>query len=158
MKTSRRERFAIGGLLAIFALQANADMIDLTTAGASDSINGATFEQVAPQSTGTGVFSAFVRVQHNGTESGYNTDGDLEFDTKAGSHTHSLLLADVPIVNIGGTDYREFLLDINEPTGQEREFLSLDELMIHLEASGDLTGYPSNFSSPIYDLDAGGDN
>lgn len=158
MKPSQGGQFVILAVLTIFTVQASADILDLTTAGASGTLNGATFEQVAPQSSGTGVFGTFVRVQHNGTESGYNTDGDLEFDTKAGSHTHSLLLADVPIVNIGGTDYREFRLDINEPTGQDKEFLSLDELLIHLEATGDLTGYPANFSAPIYDLDTGGDN
>src|SRR5512147_2338683 len=36
-------------------------------------------------SSGTGVFNSFVRVQKDPIESGYNTDGTLEFDTSGGT-------------------------------------------------------------------------
>src|SRR6185312_12042783 len=38
-------------------------------------------------SSGTGVFNSFVRVQANPQESGYNTDGTLEFNTSGGTWT-----------------------------------------------------------------------
>ncbi len=132
-----------------------ASTLDLTTAGASGIINNAIFQQLnSDNSSGTGVFESFVRIQATGIESGYNTDGTLEFDAKIGSWTHSLLLSAVPIVNINGTAYREFCLDLNE----SEKNISLDELKIHIESSANLTGYPSIFSAAIYDLDAGGDN
>ena len=53
---------------------------------------------------GSGVFSSFVRVQADGTEAGYNTDGTLQFDTKSGSFTHSMLLSNIPVVTVGGVE------------------------------------------------------
>ncbi len=131
---------------------AMATSLDLTTAGASGTINGAFFQQVPDQSTGTGVIDTFVRLQANDLESGYNTDGTLEFDTKSGLFTHSLLLSDVPLVN----GKRQFLLDINENQGGDNEFISLYELELYLGATGDLTGYP-NLGDKVWDLDEGND-
>ena len=128
--------------LAMFVQQARADILNLTTAGSSGFLNGAFFQQMDAQSTGTGVIGTFVRIQNDETESGYNTDGALEFDTKAGSHTHSLLLSAIPIVNIGGIDYRQFLLDIDEKNNDSGHLLSLNEIKIHQADVGDLTGYP----------------
>jgi hypothetical protein len=134
---------------------ARADMVDLTSLGSSGVINGAIFEQGSVQPAGTGVFLSFVRIGGRGVTEGYNTDGPLEFDTLGGVHTRSLLLNEVPLVQRDGVPYREFLLNINEPVAGEMRFLSLDGLSIHLEATGDLSGYPQNFSAPIYDI---GDN
>jgi len=141
--------------LALASTTATAGMTDLTYSGASGIINGAIFEQVSVQPTGTGVFEPFVRLQANGSESGYNTDGQVEFDTKGpgGSNwCHSLLVSDLPIVTRGSNRYWEFGLDFDENNSDKGHLLSLDELKIHLEASGDLTGYPANFNPPIYDL------
>jgi hypothetical protein len=137
--------------------------VDLTTLGSSGTINGAIFEQVAVQPTGTGVFKPFVRLQGNGSESGYNTDSpDFEFDTKGpgGSNwCRSLLVSDIPVVTRGGNNYWEFGLDFDETNSDKGHLLSLDELRIHLESSGDLTGYPDNFSTPVFDLNPNpGDN
>ena len=33
-------------------------------------------------------------------------------------------------MNIGGVDYREFLLDINQSSGQDKPLLSLDEIQV----------------------------
>ncbi len=75
------------------------------------------------EATGSGVFHAFFRVQADGSERGYNTDGrPLQFDEKTSkSFTHSALLAEVPLVNY--TKYfpeadlfYEFQLDINQLT------------------------------------------
>jgi len=131
--------------------------LDLTTLGSSGTVNGAYFEQVDASSTGTGTVNTFLRMGANGAvERGYNTDGTVEFDTKDDPHTHSLLLSSVPIVEKNGIFYREFLLDINE-SGGAKSTLSLDKIEIYLAAAGNLTGY-SNWGTPIFDLDLGGDN
>ena len=139
--------------LLFLPLPGQAISLDLTTNGADGFINDGYFLQVPDQSTGTGYIAAVVRIQSRGTEAGYNTDGTLEFDTKAGLWTHSLLLADVPVVDLGGTDYRQFLLDINENRGSNNEYISLYELELYLGATGNLTGYPS-LGTLIWDLDA----
>ena len=46
--------------------------------------------------------------------------------------TRELLLSDVPLVDIGGSLYREFLLDINEAASDNKKLLSLDELQFYL--------------------------
>ena len=150
---------------AVWAGTASAATLDLTTAGSSGSINGAIFQQTDPQPTGTGVIDSFLRLQNNGIEQGYNTDArPVQFDEKTDPNfTRSLLLSDVPIVNINGVDYRQFLLDINESNGQGRELLSLDQLQIFQATSPTLNNYDTSSgqlvgATKIYDLDAGGDN
>jgi hypothetical protein len=143
--------------LALLVQQANADL-DLTTAGSSGFVNGAFYQQVPDQSTGTGVIDSFVRIQHNGTEQGYNTDGSpFEFDEKAGAFTHSITLGAVPIVNIGGVNYRQFLLDINQVGSDDNHFLSLDNIKLYQAGTGDITSLAS-LGAALYDLDGAGDS
>ncbi len=137
--------------------------LDLTTVGASGTINGAFFEQINPQSTGTGILQPFLRIgpDVDGTEEGYNSDGGQYAQThdNAGSNwNHSLLITELAVVNKGGTDYRQFMLDINQEGNPEARFLSLDVLKIYLEPTGDLTGDPTSFpvSTPVYDMDGAG--
>lgn len=133
---------------------AHAVVLDLTTEGSSGTINNAKFYQFNELPTGSGVIDSFLRIQGFGVQEGYNTDGTVEFETKA-SFTHSIQLSVVPKPKIDGIDYREFLLDINQD-GQN--ILSLDDIKIYLEATPDISGWPDNFSTPLYDLDNGGDN
>ena len=151
--------FAVVSLaaLCLSAVPVRAAMYDLTTVGASATINGAYFIEASAASTGTGVIQSFVRIQASGDEEGYNTDArPLEFDeNSSATFTHSLLLNSVPIVNLGGTDYREFLLDINQT--HNNPLLSLDKIEIYQASAGNLTGYPA-LGTKIYDLDTGEDN
>jgi hypothetical protein len=131
--------------------------LDFTPDGLqSGSINGALFEEISDNNAaGTGLIDSFVRIQNNGTEQGYNTDGALEFDTKNGP-TRSLLLNDVPTVTKDGTAYRQFILDINEPNGKDSA-INLTALQIFLGNAPNLTGYSptTGFGSnatKIYDL------
>jgi hypothetical protein len=137
--------------------------LDLSTAGSSGYIGDAYFEVVQDQGTGSGTLHSFVRIQTNkDIEQGYNTDWrPLEFDeNNSGTFTRSLDLSLVPIVNVGTTQYREFVLDLNEDSGQPgNELISLDELQIFLGDSPDLHNYASGgLGIPIFDLDAGTDN
>jgi hypothetical protein len=141
-------------------------VLNLTSAGASGWINGAFFEQVDPQATGTGLIQSFVRIQRNpateGTEQGYNTDfRDVQFDEKSDhTFTHSIRLNDIQTENINGTKYLEFWLDINET--KPGRLLSLDQLQVSIAGSGDLTGYTDDGTyggqaTPVYDMDGAPD-
>jgi uncharacterized repeat protein (TIGR01451 family) len=144
--------------------------IDLTTSGSAGFVDEAVFLAGVDTLSGTGLFNTFVQIQHNGIEQGYNTDGAHQFDEKNNSQfNHSLLLANVPIVvgdgsngTVEGVAYRQFILDINEPNGGSKPFLSLDKLQIWQEESRSLTNFTSgagfagthtNFLT--FDLDAG---
>ncbi len=147
-------------VVALTAVAVQAGMYNLTDETRSGipgadqvTINNALFRNCNQASTGTGVIDSFLRIQHNGTEQGYNTDGDLQYNEKTG-FTHSLQLSAVPIVNIGGTDYREFLLDINQENNHP--LLSLDALQIYQADVGNRTGPIGGFGTPRYSL--GSDN
>jgi hypothetical protein len=139
-------------------------MIDLTTAGASGTLGGAIFDQSITQPAGSGVFSAFVRIHGLGgatQEQGYNTDArPLQFDeNQSPTFTRSLPLSAVPVLNVGGVNYRVFLLDINQKASAP--LLSLDQLQIFVGASGNLTGYNTSSRqlaglTAIYDLNPSG--
>jgi len=156
-------------ILSLDALEArdvpSAATLDLTTREATGWINGAQFTQVDEQPTGTGVIESFVRVQALGnksTEQGYNTSArPLQFDeNKSPVFTHGVTVGSLPLVSIGGGNYRELLLDINQKASSST--LSLDELRVYVGAGGgSLTGYSETAKTlagmtAVYDLDAGG--
>src|SRR5262245_16149322 len=143
-----------------------ATVIDLTTAGAHEVVNGGLVQQTDAQPTGTGFIRSFVRVQGaargGGIEQGYNTDGrPLQFDeNNSPQFTRSLTLGQVPVVTIDGTQYREFLLDVNQKSSAP--FLSLDEVRVFLGASKNLTGYDAATKTfagqtALWDMDGAGD-
>lgn len=132
-------------------------VLDLTTEGSWGTINEAIFQQFDGNPTGTGNIDSFIRIQASGVQQGYNSDGrPVQYNEDTSTQwNHSLLLSDIPIVTNGGIDYREFLLDINQ-NGQN--ILSLDKVEVYLEATSNILGHPSNFGTPVYDLDAGEDS
>ncbi|HWP64252.1 MAG TPA: hypothetical protein VNO86_12365 [Candidatus Binatia bacterium] len=142
--------------------------IDLTSAGAPATVNGAVVQQSNfSGSTGTGVFESFVRFQANGTEQGYNTSGrPLEFDENSSSQfTRDLPLNAVPMVTVGGVAYREFRLDINETAGQPSSLLSIDRIRMFLSPTPGIknadpdspTFGQSDGTFLVWDLDGAGD-
>lgn len=134
--------------------------MDLTTAGSSGTSQGALFYQADPHPTGTGYIDPFVRIQMTGTERGYNTDArPVEFDTKDQNQwTHSLNVSTLAQVNINGTNYYKFSLDINEQGSPSGSLLSMDDFRVYLGNSASLTGWNDGFGSnsvKVYDIDAG---
>jgi len=137
--------------LAAGAGTASAGIIDLTVndgsgnpIGASGTLNGAIFQQTDVQPTGTGVIDPFLRIQMKGNEQGYNTDTrpiQSGMDTKQDPWTRSIQLSDIPVVNVGGTNYYQFLLDINENNSTNGHLLSLDKLQIFQAGDGTLDNY-----------------
>jgi hypothetical protein len=114
--------------------------VDLTTASATTTINDAIYTSAdSSGSVGTGVFPAFVKINGNDTcISGYNTDGTLEFDT-SNSPLIMFTLDTMDVVSQGGTDYFEFILDINQEKNDP--LLSLDNVQIFYSTSSTLTGW-----------------
>ena len=125
--------------------------------------------------TGSGLIDPFVRLQAKDTEQGYNTDArpydaNNNADTTA-TFDHSIQLADIPVVDVGGVLYREFRLDLNETNSAGKtNLISLDALKIFSSAAGNLTGlnttaekvgtttaFRSGPSNLLYNLDGAGD-
>jgi len=159
--------------LVLMGGSASAAVVDLTTAGSSGSFTAGTdlFVQINPQATGSGVIDPFVRISANtDIEQGYNTDHrPLQCDENSSpTFTRNLLLSSIPIFNIGGVNYYQFLLDINQ-TGVD-PLLSLSELQVFMTNETDLSGAvvgaggtlsftnPGGVATLIYDMDASGAN
>jgi hypothetical protein len=154
----------LAGICALLVTTPNvsrADVIDLTAAGNSGTRTvtlGGTFivQQIPDQSTGTGVIDPFVRMGSNSTnEQGYNTGGrPLQFDENSSPNfTRDLHLSTIPIVNIGGTNYRQFLLDINQ-TGTS-PLLSLNQIQIFQSTSSRLDAALTVSSVPTLQFGSG---
>jgi hypothetical protein len=140
----------------------------------SHTVNGAIFSQYSPSgSTGTGTIESFVRIQtqnaNSTTEHGYNTSGrPLRYDENTSpTFTRDLSLGSVPLVNIGGTNYREFLLDVNEPNNETPSPVNLDRVHIFLSTAGGLRPTYSTGSgltqagftfTSVYQMDGNEDN
>ena len=113
---------------------------DLTVASTTLTVNGAIFSNdIGRIGGGSGVLDPFVRVQADGTEQGYNTDGMPQLNTKGGTFTHAISLAQIPIIFVGGKAYRLFELDINQSNSSP--LLSLDAFQLWADASPSLTDY-----------------
>lgn len=151
MKVSRSSLLvAVLAVLVLGVGQAGATTVDLIS-GNSGSIDSALFYWVDTGSTGTGVIHSFVRLNPGGSatfEQGYNTDArPLQFDENSSPQfTLGLPLSTVPVVNINGTDYREFLLDINQTRSDP--FISMVGLQIWLRGAADLKGYTAVAGQP----------
>ncbi len=162
----------LGGF-GLMAQSGRAATLDFTPSGLqTGTINGALFEEIDPSyPAGSGVIDSFVRIQQTGSagpEQGYNTDArPVQFDEKTDSvHTHTIRLADLQPVTIGGVEYYQFLLDINEPNGGTKSLLSLTQLQVFASSQGDLGASGKLYDSishdfgalatKLYDMNAGG--
>ena len=165
-------------LLASFASSGAATaatVCDLRTtlpAGTTCGIGSGLFATDEQDPTGTGFMDSFVRIQQNGWEEGYNTSGGpLQYNEKTDPNfTRDLLLSEVTTKTINGIVYREFFLDLNEPsiTNQDKSFITLDQLEIYVSNTASLTSYVKETNNDatgaltgatkIYDMDTGSDN
>lgn len=107
----------------------------------------------ANESSGTGIFDPFLRLQGDPTQRGYNTDGPVAFETKSGRWTKAILASAIPIVNcvideIGTTGQCwEIFVDINE--SNTAKYVSLNEVEVWFTTNPNLVGYvePGGFPS-----------
>jgi hypothetical protein len=161
--------FALLTAFVFAASGAQATTLDLTTANASGTINGALYTQIDPQATGTGLLPAFSQISPSGstTSSGaYNTTvaGTLD-NGSSDQFNHSIILSDVPIVNVAGVDYYEFILDVNEADQQGiGKYVSLDEVQIFVGGTANSSvdtftaGILDHDGTLVYQMDAGEDS
>jgi hypothetical protein len=145
-------------------------VVNLNLAGSAGTLNGAQFIQRSHGADDDASLS-FLRLQESnllsslfgGAEEGYNTSArPLQFDAVGGLNvTRSLKLSEIPEVTIGGVQYREFLLTVNQPANSPT--ITLDELRIFVSGNGSLRGYNTNNGrlaglTASYNMDAGGNN
>ena len=155
--------------LLVFSNKAWASGCDLYATNSVCTFNGAIYDVAGPHPTGSGVIQSFLRIQQNGAEEGFNTnarpmtcDGRTCDDKTDLTFTHNLLSSAVPIVNINGTNYREFLLDINENASSPGNYLTLDSLEIYVSNGASLTTHTSTSpgygaitgATKVYDMDS----
>lgn len=172
--------FIFAAALALGANVARAAELDCTsgtcTGGGSSPLifGGITYADFAgalwtvsdSQSTGSGVIDSFVRISDNAeVVDGMNTSrrplnqGD---ENSSPTFTHDIQGAQVPVVEIDGMTYYEFLLDINQQSSDP--LLSLDGLELCIGSSGgEYTGGTCDTpgaggTTLVYDLDATADN
>lgn len=158
-----------GLVLPLLPVVASGAELDLRTAGASGTINGAFFTNTDPQPTGSGYIDSFVRIGSNaGYESGYNASARpvMPDVNTSPTFTHDILLSNIPIVvNPAGAaagSYYEFLLDVNQ--NKSDPYLTLYALRFYTNPNAltmaatlaDLTGAAG--TTLRWDLDAGSDS
>jgi hypothetical protein len=102
------------------------------TLGATTIVNGAQWNEAVAANVGTGNLNPFLDLQEkgseddNGAEEGFNTNGTFNYDQARTSFTNPLPLNYVPTISDGGTAYREFVLDANEPNTGNSPLFSID--------------------------------
>lgn len=160
-------------VLAVFSILTNPDaegiVVDLTSAGSSGTINGAIYEQVDAQSTGTGTIESFVQIMGTGNaieSHAYNTTENNTLDNGSSDiFNHAITLNQVPVVDVNSTAYRQFLLDINENNNANLDqYLSLDEIQLFVAgtANSNVTTFTTDVldhdGDLVYRMDAGEDS
>lgn len=176
MKKHKLMAWGIAVAAATGSLSAQATTIDLTGAGNSDTINGATYTQVAPQPAGSGVLGSFVRIQTNdGIEQGYNTTVNGTYDNNgANTFNRQITVGQIGFIDLNGAtaggEVMRFLLDINQANSTKNDNkskLNLDEVQLYLSRDPNQSiepvlaqgqTIPFTNSTLLYQMDLGGDN
>jgi hypothetical protein len=139
------------------------DLVCASGCSGTSTNTGTIYSQTIEQPTGTGVFDPFLRIQDAPTEQGYNADyknaPEAPFDEKVGTWTHSLQFGDLSLVDIGGTKYYEFLLDLDEPNNTGKWGISLENVQL-FNSGGSKLAAPfstdlSTLGTKLYDMDSG---
>lgn len=141
------------------------------SSGATATINNAIFSTVTFQSSGTGIMDPFVRIQqsqNNTYEAGYNTSLGTPLNDD-NSWNYDLMLSDLQSVNVNGTDYFVFRLDLNEPRNSNDGQISLNQVQIYGSTSpgalgvtmdsttGRAVGSFGGGASLVYDMNSNAD-
>jgi hypothetical protein len=167
--TKKTLHIAVAGALALGGQAAGAMVIDLATAsGGSGTLNGATFTWI-DAGAGTGNIDSFVQSSGAGnrdeTHAFNTTVNNVLNNGSADPFNHSITVADVPRINLGGALFREFMLDINENAGRAAEYLSLDEVQIFIGGTANASfntfgtdGVLQHDGALVYDMEGGAGN
>jgi hypothetical protein len=139
------KRFMLVSVVAVIlsaSPNAFADVVDLVN-NTQGTLGGALYLRASIAPAGSGNLESFVRLNATGNQSfeqGYNTDArPVQYDENTSpTFTRALNISAVPIVNISGTAYREFILDINQSDSDP--LLTLNRVVVSLRPSGGLAG------------------
>jgi hypothetical protein len=126
-------------MLAIAGGAHAAVSLDLTTKGATGTINGATYTQMNLQPTGTGYIDPFVRVGMQGSAGkdvvqAYNTtvNGVLN-NSNEDNWNHEVKFGQMQLQTVNNVSFMRFLLDINQ-TGADPK-LNLDDVQVFISSA-----------------------
>ncbi len=112
-----------------------------TTGGAIVEYVGSSAPDQALGSSGTGVFAPFYRLQASPSEAGFNTGAqNPSLNTSSGTWTHAILVSQIPVVQVGGSNYWEVWADINE--SNSTPLISLNAFEVYFTTNADLNSYP----------------
>lgn len=143
--------------------QAQAATLDLTSTSLDTIVNGARIQAINTDISGEGTFVTIVQLfkDHLGNEKGYNTSGTPKPFDEGSSPTfnHNLLTSDTPIVTVGGIDYREFFLDLNqlESSAVTKQIL-MTGMQIYQSNTGSITSTTiSSLGTLVWSLPVGTD-
>jgi hypothetical protein len=131
-------------------------VLDLTTVGASASVNNLLFEQATPEANRAA--DVFVQLDSGRRISqGYNTNARPQYD-EVNARTHAVRMNDLTPLTANNVVYRVIQLNVNERN--RNPLISLDELRLYVANTGNLSNYrPSQKTlggrAPIFDM---GDN
>ncbi|PBC19696.1 MULTISPECIES: hypothetical protein [unclassified Mesorhizobium] len=95
-------------------------------------IGGGVLLEATTEGSGTGNYDSFLRLQATGVEEGFNTDQNGNVLDDKSSFTHSLLYSDIQSIEIGGTAYLEFRLDLNESNNSTNDAITLTDLKFYI--------------------------
>ena len=112
-------------------------------------------DSLQTQSSGTGIFDPFLTVQNTGSESGTNFYTGSSYGTgdaisSSNNRTSSISASSIPIVEIGGSEYYEIRLDVNEVNGGQKSFIDLNSFKIYGSNSATQSSTETNL---LYSLD-----
>jgi hypothetical protein len=143
---------AAAAILGIAPLAVASSALDLTTGPtAFGQINGAQYEIFNTGNSGTGIFPAFVQIQQDVTEQGYNTSGGQPFNEgSSAQHNHDIQKSDLVLTSDG--NWYEFTLDLNEM--QNEPTIDLTSVRIYTDSRPSLTVTDFSFQNLRYDMDA----
>lgn len=142
-------------------------VINLTAPGASHTINGSGEDAIILDSvnigSGTGNYNTFLAIGDNdGNEFGFNSNDTSPINptnpNQDLSKSEVVLLSTVPITVIGGVEYYEFRMDLNEPNNATAGQISLDTFKIYSSASSTIEDLAVlQAQNLVYNMDAGAD-
>ncbi|MEJ1373936.1 MAG: PEP-CTERM sorting domain-containing protein, partial [Candidatus Sedimenticola sp. (ex Thyasira tokunagai)] len=154
------------------------DQVNFNSGG---DLSAVAYVPTTSEGSGSGVFPSFLKLgsinknspykgapYNGGVTEGYNSNnidrnGDMYQDANnSATHTHALLLADIPTVKIGNRDYIEVLLDVNEPNGGD-PFLAINDIRLYSHEDPTLSGYDDAAKTlggvtAAWDMDGYGDD
>ncbi len=133
-------------------------VFNLTNQGAQAAANGFIVQQAAIPAAN---LHTFVRLDGNFREEGFNTTARRPQFDDAQRASQGLTLGQVPVVNVNGVAYREFILTIRQNAALP--LLSLDKVQIFLGNRADLNNYNANRDTlngqrAVFDLDEARNN